>query len=110
MAILLEATTVGGNTVWHSGNLDLNDYSTSDHDHGDTYIRAIENPVLGNFLTVNTDGNIESTSYNETSFSLEDHKHDTIYSKYAFSIKDPGTGEYMNASNKGSILRNSPLN
>ena len=105
MAILLEATTVGGNTVWHSGNLDLNDYSTSDHDHGDAYIRAIENPVLGNFLTVNTDGNIESTSYNETSFSLEDHKHDTIYSKYAFSIIDPGEGEYINASNKGSILR-----
>lgn len=105
MAILLEATTVGGNTVWHSGNLDLNDYSTADHDHGDLYIRAIENPILGNFLTINADGNVESSIFNETLFSLEDHNHDSIYSKYAFGIIDPGSGAYINANNKNSILR-----
>lgn len=105
MAILLEATTVGGHTVWHSGNLDLGEYAPLNHDHGDQYVFAIENPIDNNFLIAKTDGIVESSIYNFESFSLINHTHDSIYSRNSFSIIEPNNGDNIYSSVKNDILR-----
>ena len=105
MAILLEATTVGGHTVWHSGNLNLGEYAPLIHDHGNQYVFAIDNPIEDNFLIAKNDGTVESSIYNFESFSLINHTHDSIYPRNSFSIIEVENSENLYANNKNDILK-----
>lgn len=105
MAILLEATTVDGHTIWHSGNLEIGEYAPLVHEHGDQYIFAIDAPVEGKFLTSSIDGIVESSIYDFESFAPAVHEHDDLYIKHGFNIIEPELGENVYATERADILK-----
>jgi len=59
--------------------LDTNTYSLSSHDHDSSYISIISTPNSGNFPTMTSGGELQTSSYSYSSFATSGHNHDASY-------------------------------